>query len=190
MPTFGYEDKDVTFRPSIDVIYQIRALNSDELLFETTVEVPKGDVVKKDGPEVQRWYDAPEWSSEAHDNFKLESSISATLMEVTVGTQLLKLAVSVEAAGLRFQSTNHPLQVLRDNSGFKRESSPLWRLFLSPGAEFLLLLRNANSLDRRAIDVDIFQDINHRRNPTKPLFKWVASKSLEVCHQLCLTFGS
>ena len=108
-------------------------------------------------------------------------------MEVVIGSTLLKLAVSIEESGSKFQCTKHILTFLRDNSGFKRSQSSksLWKLFLSPGAEYLLLLRDGSRIptspwDQSSIAVDIFQDLGCRRSPMKPKFIWVTWKFITV----------
>lgn len=139
--------------------YQLRALNSDDVLVETTLEVPKEDLVQVIDSEVQRFRVRP---LSVQDDFKLETSISSTLMEVMVGRQLLKVSVRVGATGLQFESMIHPLKILRTPSHLHHA---LWKLFLSSGAEFLFLLRGYARKAENGIAVDIFQDVNCRRNP-------------------------
>jgi Cdc6-like AAA superfamily ATPase len=231
---------------SVTVKYQIRSLNNDDIIFETTVDVPNEDVevirdkeaevqpaeevevqsdkeveveldkgvdrapssytddnlkweiyeevddvnvMVADGPDLYPMSEPPithptQRPIQYDENYKfvLETSISATLMEVVVGSTLIKLGVSIEASGPQFQSTKHILQFMRDNSGFKRRGPSLWKLILSPGAEFILLLRKGGTLyyARHSFDIDLFQDPNCRRRPMDPKFVWVAWRSLDT----------
>jgi hypothetical protein len=94
------------------VTSQIRSLNSDELLSETTVDVRREEVYAID---TNRDYNSS-ISFQPDDEFVLAMSISATLMEVMVGSTLIKLAVRIEASGPQIQSTKHDLQFLRNTS--------------------------------------------------------------------------
>lgn len=185
------------------VMYQIRSLNNDELLFQTKIAVPKDEVkinvsteihVAEEGPMAdvlssleleQDNFSPSEPPLLAEHEFVLAATISATLMEVVVGSTLIKIALSNEASGPHLKSTTHVLQFLRDNSGFRRNNTMLWKLSLSPGAEYLLLLRRSWSIDAiegasGRLDVDVFQDLNCRRSPTRPKFVWVTWKNLAV----------
>jgi len=170
-------DAPADFSPLI-VTYEIRSLNDDQLLFETIVDVPRRDVIITDRKNTSDLF------HQRNDRFSIETSISTTLMEVMIGSTLLKLSVNIEESGPKFQYTKHILEFLRDHSGFKRpqSSQSLWKLFLSPGAEYLLLLRDggATPTSPNSFTVDIFQDPWCRRSPMKSNFVWVAWKTITV----------
>ncbi|KAH7348267.1 hypothetical protein BKA66DRAFT_447366 [Pyrenochaeta sp. MPI-SDFR-AT-0127] len=183
---YMYRSEAPTNFSPLTVTYEIRSLNDDQLLFQTTVDVPAKDVsMNTPDPSLGLCL-------QRSDSFCIETSISSTLMELMVGSTLIKLATRIDASGPQFHCTKHALTFLVDNSGFKRPQllQSLWKLFLSPGAEYLLLLRQYRQRNTRRSGhrlqngeefiIDIFQDPMCRRSPLKPKFVWVAWKTLDA----------
>ncbi|KAM5357150.1 hypothetical protein ACJZ2D_016563 [Fusarium nematophilum] len=139
--------------PSVMATYRIHALDFDDVLFETTVEVELDATrkVSEDG------------------SFSIDASISEGLSEIVVENVLVKLSIQGDADGFTFQQTAKvELDILKHHRSFYSKSHLKRNIVLSYGAEFLVIMQQVQGSCGWIFDV--YQDSNCKRDPSSPSY--------------------